>query len=99
MFFQVRQELKSKSVNTKTSGGMVSVLQASMKSELSQGSSSNQKKSDCYNIVNIPCTPAHLRWPNELCPARVTKRRTDFDDVSLDQFVVGFLKCSRDTES
>ena len=43
------------------------------------------------------CAPMHLRWPNESCLTGATRKRTPYDDLTLGQFVVGFLKNAMDT--
>ena len=55
----------------------VTLLEARMKSELSQGNSLNIKTSECYNITDTPSASAHLRWPNE-SSAEATRKRTAF---------------------
>ena len=46
----------------------VSLLEARMKSEFSQGNAGNRKKSGCFNTTETPCAPVFRRWPNESCP-------------------------------
>ena len=75
----------------------VSVLEARMKSEMAQGNNSSRKKSGRYNISETSCAPVHLRWPNESCLTGATRKRTAYDDLTLGQFVVGFLNNVLDT--
>ena len=78
----------------------VAVLEARMWSELSQGNTiNNRKKSGRYNVTDTPCAPVHLRWPNEACPAGATRKCTPYDDLTLGQFVTGFLTNVLDTQS
>ena len=75
----------------------VSVLEARMKSEMAQGNNSSRKKSGRYNISETSCAPVHLRWPKESCLTGATRKRTAYDDLTLGQFVVGFLNNVLDT--
>ena len=68
----------------------VAVLELRMKSELQQGNT-QRKKSGRYNVADTPCGAAHLRWPNESCPVGMSRKRAIYDDLTLGQFVVGFL--------
>ena len=68
----------------------VAVLESRMKSELQQGST-QRKKSGRYNVADTPCGASHLRWPNESCPVGISRKRAIYDDLTLGQFVVGFL--------
>ena len=68
-----------------------------MKTELGQGSNINRKKSGHYNTTDMLCTPVFRRWPNELCPTGTTRKCTAYDDLSLGQFVMGFLTNILDT--
>ena len=78
----------------------VAVLEARMRSELSKGNSLNtRKKSGCYNITDTPCAPVHMRWPNESCPVGATRKRTPYDDLTLDQFVAGLLTDALETQN
>ena len=67
-----------------------------MKSELQQ-SNTQRKKSARYNVADTPCGAPHLRWPNELCPVGINRKRTVYDDLTLGQFTVGFLANVLDT--
>ena len=60
-----------------------------MKNELSHGN--NRKKSGRYNMADTSCAPPHLKWPNESCLTRSVRKRTAYDDLTLGQFVVGFV--------
>ena len=75
----------------------VAVLEARMRNELQQGNLTTRKKSGRYNVSETTCAPTHLRWPNESCLTRATRKRTSYDDLTLGQFVVGFLKNAMDT--
>ena len=68
----------------------VAVLESRMKSELQQGNT-QRKKSGRYNVADTLCGAAHLRWPNESCPVGMSRKRAIYDDLTLGQFVVGFL--------
>ena len=68
----------------------VAVLESRMRSELQQGST-HRKKSGRYNAADTPCGASHLRWPNESCPVGINRKRAIYDDLTLGQFVVGFL--------
>ena len=68
----------------------VAVLESCMKSELQQGST-QRKKSGRYSIADTPCGASHLRWPNESSPVGINRKRAIYDDLTLGQFVVGFL--------
>ena len=69
----------------------ISVFEARMKTELSQGNSTLRKKSERYNISDTPCVKPHLRWPNEACLTGASRKHTPYDDLTLGQYVVGFL--------
>ena len=69
----------------------VSMLEARMKTELSQGNPNNRKKSGRYNTSDTPCALPYRHWPNESCPSGATRKQTAFDDLSLGQFVMGFV--------
>ena len=75
----------------------VSVLEARMKSKMAQRNNSSHKKSGRYNISETSCAPVHLRWPNESCLTGATRKRTAYDNLTLGQFVVGFLNNVLDT--
>ena len=75
----------------------VAVLEARMRNELQQGNLTTRKKSGRYNVSETTCAPTHLRWPNESCLTGATRKRTSYDDLTLGQFVVGFLKNAMDT--
>ena len=66
-----------------------SLLEAKMKNELSHGN--NRKKSGRYNTADTSCAPPHLKWPNESCLTGSVRKRTAYDDLTLGQFVVGFV--------
>ena len=69
----------------------VSVLEAQMKSEFGQGNAGSRKKSGRYNTTETPSAPVFRRWPNESCPTGANRKRTAYDDLSLGQFVIGFI--------
>ena len=50
-----------------------------------------RKKSGRYNTAYTPCGPAHTRWPNELCLVGTKRKRPAYDDLSLGQFIIGFV--------
>ena len=77
----------------------VSMLEAQIKMELSQGNPNNRKKSGRYNTTDTPCAPPYRRWPNETCPSGATRKRTVFDDLSLGQFVVGLVSNILETQN
>ena len=62
-----------------------------MKTELSQGNGTLRKKSGRYNISDTSCVKPHLRWPNEACFMGASCKRTPYNDLTLGQFVSGFL--------
>ena len=68
----------------------VAVLESRMRSELQQGTS-HRRKSGRYNIAETPHNAPHLRWPNESCFTGTQRKRTPYDDLSLGQFVVGYI--------
>ena len=71
-----------------------------MRSELSKGNSFNtRKKSGCYNIMDTPCAPVHMRWPNESCPSGATRKCIPYDDQMLGQFVAKFLTNALETQN
>ena len=67
----------------------VSLLEAKMKNELTQGN--NCKKNGRYNTADNSCSPPHLKWPNESCLMGSVRKQTAYDDLTLGQFVVGFV--------
>ena len=75
----------------------VAVLESRMKSELQQG---NQlcKKSGRYNIADTPHCASHLRWPNESYLSGSQRKQTAYDDLTLGQFVAGFITNVLDTQ-
>ena len=69
----------------------VAILESTMvKSELQQGNQL-RKKSGRYNIADTPHCPSHLHWPNESYLSGSQRKRTPFDDLTLGQFVAGFI--------
>ena len=77
----------------------VSLLKARMKSEFSRGNANNRRKSGRYNTTETPCAPVFRRWPNESCPTGGTRKRTVYDDLTLGEFVIGFLTNIIDTQN
>ena len=61
-----------------------------MKTELHQGNVL-RKKSGRYNNADTPCGPAYTCWPNELCLVGTNRKRPACDDLSMGQFVIGFV--------
>ena len=72
----------------------VSLLEAKMKNECY-----NRKKSGRYNTADNSCAPPHLKWPNELCLMGSVRKQTAYDDLTLGQFVVGFVSNVLETSS
>ena len=77
----------------------VSLLEARMKTEFGQGNNINRRKSRRYNTTDTPCAPSFRIWPNESCPTGATRKRTAYDDLTLGQFVIGFLTNIIDTSN
>ena len=75
----------------------VALLETRMKTELSQGNVL-RKKSGRYNTADTPCGPTHMRWPNESCLVGTNRKRPAYDDLTMGQFVIGFLNNVRDTQ-
>ena len=67
----------------------LSLLEAKMKNELTQGNT--RKKSGRYNTADTSCAPPHLKWPNESRLTGSVCKRTAYDNLTLGQFVVGFV--------
>ena len=55
-------------------------------------------KSGRYNIADTPHNAPHLRWPNESCFTGTQRKRTPYDDLSLGQFVVGYINNVLETQ-
>ena len=68
-----------------------------MRAELQQGMT-HRRKSGRYNTAETPHSAPHLRWPNELCLTGTQRKRTPFDDLSLGQFVVGYINNVLETQ-
>ena len=75
----------------------ISLLEAKMKNELTQGN--NRKKSGRYNTADTSCAPPHQKWPNESCLTGSVCKQTAYDDLTLGQFVVGFVSNVLETSS
>ena len=75
----------------------VAVMESRMRTELQQGVY-KRKKSGRYNTSETPHGTPHLRWPNESCLMGPTRRRVPFDDLTLGQFVIGFVTNALDTQ-
>ena len=75
----------------------VALLETRMKTELSQGNVL-RKKSGRYNTADTPCRPTHTRWPNESCLVGTNRKRPAYDDLTMGQFVIGFLNNVMDTQ-
>ena len=68
----------------------LAVLEAKMKLEI-QGDIHHRRKSGRYNVLDTPHVTPHLRWPNESCVIGTVRKRVTFDELSLGQFVIGFV--------
>ena len=66
----------------------LSLLEAKMKTDLTQ--CNTRKKSGRYNTADTSSAP-HLKWPNKSCLTGSVRKRTAYDDLTLGQFVVGFV--------
>ena len=75
----------------------VALLETRIKNELQQGNVL-RKESGRYNTADTPCGPVHPRWPNESCPVGVGRKRPAFGDLTMGQFVLGFLNNIMDTQ-
>ena len=75
----------------------VAVMESRMRTELQQGVY-KRKKSGRYNTSETPHGTPHLRWPNESCLTGPTRKRVPFDDLTLGQFVIGFVTNALDTQ-
>ena len=74
----------------------IAVLQSNMEAELQQGIY-HLRKSGRYNVSETPHATPHLRWPNVACVIGTACKRTTFDELSLGQFVIGFVTNVLDT--
>ena len=75
----------------------VAVLESRMRAELQQGTT-HRRKSGRYNTAETPHSAPHLRWPNESCLTGTQRKRIPFDDLSLGQFVVGYINSVLETQ-
>ena len=75
----------------------VAVLESRMRTELQQGTS-QRRKSGRYNIADTPYNSSHLRWPNESCFTGTQRKRTPYDDLTLGQFVIGYINNVLETQ-
>ena len=75
----------------------VAVLESRMRAELQQ-STTHGRKSGCYNTAETPHSAPHLRWPNKLYLTGTQRKRTPFDNLSLGQFVVGYINNVLETQ-
>ena len=73
------------------------VMESRMHTELQQGVY-KRKKSGRYNTSETPHGTPHLRWPNKSCLTGPTRRRVPFDDLTLGQFVIGFVTNTLETQ-
>ena len=73
----------------------MAILETKMKIELQRGMS-HRRKSNRYNVLDTHSTP-HLRWPNESCVIGTATKRGNFDELTLGQFVIGFINNVLDT--
>ena len=74
----------------------IAVLESKMKAELQQGIY-HRRKSGRYNVSETSHAIPHLRWPNVACVIGTARKRTMFDELSLGQFVIGFVTDVLDT--
>ena len=74
----------------------IAVLESKMKAEVQQGIY-RRRKSGRYNVSETPHATPHLRWPNEACVIGTARKRTTFDELSIGQFVIGFVTNILDT--
>ena len=58
----------------------------------------SRKKSGRYNIADTPHCTSHLCWPDESYLAGSQHKRTAYDDMTLGQFVTGFMANVLDTQ-
>ena len=49
-------------------------------------------------MSDTPHIIPHLRWPNKSCVIGTAKKRVTFDELSLGQFVIGFVNNVMDTQ-
>ena len=75
----------------------MAALEAKMKLEI-QGGMQRRRKSGRYNVADTPHITPHLRWPNETCVIGTARKRVTFDELSLGQFVIGFINNVMDTQ-
>ena len=59
---------------------------------------SHRRKSSRYNVSDTPHSKPHLRWPNESCVIGTATKRVNFDELTLGQFVIGFINNVLDTQ-
>ena len=55
-------------------------------------------KSGRYNVSDTPHATPHFRWPNQSCVIGTARKRTTFDELTIDQFVIAFIKNVLDTQ-
>ena len=75
----------------------IAVMESRMRTELQQGVY-KRKKSGRYNTLETPHGTPQVRWPNEGCLTGTARRRVPFDDLTLGQFVIGFVTNALDTQ-
>ena len=75
----------------------MAVLEATMKLKI-QGGMQRRCKSGRYKVSVTPNITPHLRWPNESCVIGTARKRVTFDELSLVQFVIGFVNNVMDTQ-
>ena len=49
------------------------------------------RKSGRYDNSETPHATPHLRWPTKVCVIGTVHKRATFDELSLGQFVIGFV--------
>ena len=94
---QSMESLRSNPVIQQLVEERVALLETRMKNELQQGNVL-RKKSGRYNTADTPCGPVHTQWPNESCPVGAGRKHSAFDDLTMGQFVIGFLNNIMDTQ-
>ena len=55
-------------------------------------------KSGTYNVSDTPHATPHFRWPNQSCVIGTARKRTTFDKLTIDQFVIAFINNVLDTQ-
>ena len=58
----------------------------------------HRKSGTRYNVSDTLHAMPHLRWPNESCVIGTARKRATFDELTLGQFVIGFINNVLDTQ-